>query len=140
MRAYSMDLRERVWATLAQESMRQTAKRFRVSLYFIYRLKQRYQEMGTLAPRPHGGGHGAIVDEAGAEFIRGVLAEESELTLKELCQQYPERFAREVSKSSMDRALRRLGLTRKKRASMTPSRRRSASNSNVRPTRRKYRP
>ena len=140
MRAYSMDLRERVWATLAQESMRQTAKRFRVSLYFIYRLKQCYQEMGTLAPRPHGGGHGAIVDGAGAEFIRGVLAEESELTLKELCQQNQERFAREVSKSSMDRALRRLGLTRKKRASLTPSRRRSMSNRNVRSTRRKYRP
>ncbi len=80
------------------------------------------------------------MDGAGAEFIRGVLAEESELTLKELCQQYQERFAREVSKSSLDRALRRLGLTRKKRASLTPSRRRSVSNRNVRSTRRKYRP
>jgi transposase len=30
--------------------MRQTAERVQVSLYFIYRLKQRYQEAGTLAP------------------------------------------------------------------------------------------
>ncbi len=140
MRAYSMDLRERVWANLGQESMRQTAERFQVSLYFVYQLKRRYKEAGTLAPRAHGGGHGPIVGEVGAEFIRGVLAEESDLTLRELCQQYQERFARGVSKSSMDRALRRLNLTRKKRASMTPSRRRSVSNSNGRPTRRKSRP
>jgi transposase len=58
MRAYSMDIRERVIENLGQESMRKTAKRFRVSDYFVYRLKQRYKEVGTLAPKPHGGGTG----------------------------------------------------------------------------------
>ncbi len=140
MRAYSMDLRERVWANLGQESMRQTAERFQVSLYFVYQFKRRYKEGGTLAPRPHGGGHGPMVDEAGADYLRGLLAEVGDLTLNELCQRYQQRFARVVSKSSMDRALRRLKVTHKKRASMTPSRRRSMSNSNVRPSRRKYRP
>ena len=74
MRAYSIDIRERVIENLDQESMRKTAKRFRVSEYFVYRLKQRYKEAGTLAPKPHGGGHGPLVDEGGGEFIRGVLA------------------------------------------------------------------
>ena len=114
MRAYSMDIRERVIENLDQESMRKTAKRFRVSEYFVYRLKQRYREAGTLAPKPHGGGHGPLVDEAGGEFLRAVLAETPELTLNELCVRYEVKFARKVSKSSMDRALRRLGLTRKK--------------------------
>jgi len=114
MRAYSMDIREGVIENLDQESMRKTAKRFRVSEYFVYRLKQRYREAGTLAPRPHGGGHGPLVDEAGGEFIRTVLAEASDLTLNELCERYEGRFACKVSKSSMDRALRRLDLTRKK--------------------------
>lgn len=41
MRAYSMDIRERVIKNLDHESMRKTAKRFRVSEYFVYRLKQR---------------------------------------------------------------------------------------------------
>jgi transposase len=113
MRAYSMDIRERVIENLDHESMRKTAKRFRVSEYFVYRLKQRYREAGTLAPRPHGGGHGPLVDEAGGEFIRTVLAEASDLTLNELCERYEGRFACKVSKSSMDRALRRLDLTRK---------------------------
>ena len=82
--------------------MRKTAKQFRVSEYFVYRLKQGYKEAGTLAPKPHGGGHGPIVDEAGGEFIRGVLVEAPELTLKELCERYERRFGCAVSKSSMD--------------------------------------
>jgi transposase len=114
MRAYSMDIRERVIENLDHESMRKTAKRFRVSEYFVYRLKQRYREAGTLAPKPHGGGHGPLVDEAGGEFIREVLAEASDFTLNELCERYEGRFACKVSKSSMDRALRRLNLTGKK--------------------------
>src|SRR5918999_4960785 len=111
MRAYSMDIRERVIENLDHESMRKTAQRCRVSDYVVYRPKQRYREAGTLAPRPHGGGHGPLVDEAGGEFIRTVFAEASDLTLSELCERY---FACKVSKSSMDRALRRLDLTRKK--------------------------
>jgi transposase len=86
MRAYSMDIRERVIENLGQESMRKTAKRFRVSDYFVYRLKPRYKEVGTLAPKPHGGGHGPLVDETGGEFLRGVLAEAPDLTLNELCE------------------------------------------------------
>jgi transposase len=110
----------------------------RVSDYFVYRLKQRYKEVGTLAPKPHGGGHGPLVDEAGGEFLRAVLAEAPDLTLKELCERYRAKFARTVSKSSMDRALRRLNLTRKKRPSTTRSRSRNVSNSNGLPTRRNY--
>jgi transposase len=140
MRAYSIEIRERVIENLEQESMRKTAKRFRVSEYFVYQLKQRYKEAGTLAPKPHGGGHGPIVDEGGGEFIRGVLAEAADLTLKELCERYEGRFGRAVSKSSMDRALRRLKVTRKKRLATTPSKRASVSNRSVRPIARNYRP
>jgi transposase len=133
-----MDIRERVIENLGQESMRKTAKRFRVSEYFVYRLKRRYKEVGTLAPKPHGGGHGPLVDEAGGEFLREVLAEAPDLTLNELCERYGAKFACTVSKSSMDRALRRLNLTRKKRPSTTRSRRRSVSNGNGLPIRRSY--
>src|ERR687888_1185011 len=127
MRAYSMDIRERVIENLGQESMRKTAKRFRVSEYFVYRLKQRYREAGTLAPRPHGGGQGPLVDEAGGEFIRTVLAEASDLTLNELCERYEGRFAGKLSKSSRDRALRRFDFFRKKKTPTTPHKRRKGS-------------
>ena len=58
MSAYSMDIRERVIENLDHESMRKTAKRFRVSDYFVYRLKQRYREAGPRAPKPPRGGRG----------------------------------------------------------------------------------
>ena len=83
MRTYSMDLRERVWVNLGQESMRQTAERFQVSLYFVYQLKRRYKEAGTLVPKPPGGGRAPIVDEAGADYLCGLLAERGDLTLNE---------------------------------------------------------
>ena len=38
--AYSVDLRERVLANLEEESMRRTAKRFRMSLSSVYRIKR----------------------------------------------------------------------------------------------------
>src|SRR2546430_17483398 len=109
MRAYSMDIRERVIENLDQESMRKTAKRFRVSEYFVYRLKQRHREAGTLAPQPHGGGHGPLVDEAGGGFLRAVLAEASDLTSNERCEPYEWSFACKVCKYSVDRAFAWLG-------------------------------
>src|ERR687895_1625600 len=124
MRAYSMDIRERVIENLDHESMRKTAKRCRVSDYVVYRLKQRYREAGTLAPKPHGGGHGPLVDEAGGEFIRAVLAEASDLTLNELCERYEGRCACKVSKSSMDRAVWRVNFTCEKTDAYTPDRKR----------------
>src|SRR5438067_5980236 len=108
MRAYSMDIRERVIENLEHESMRKTAKRFGVSDYFVYRLKQRYREAGTLAPKPHGGGHGPLVDEAGGEFLRAVLAEASDLTLNELWECRVDCFVIMGSNSSMKRVLRRV--------------------------------
>jgi transposase len=129
-----MDIRERVIENLDHESMRKTAKGFRVSDYFVYRLKQRYREAGTLAPKPQGGGHGPLVDEAGGEFIREVLAQASDLPLHELCERYEGRFACKVSKSSLDRALRRLNVTRKKRPPTTPNRRRNVFNGHGLPT------
>ena len=46
--AYSVDLRERMLANLDDESMRRTAKRFRMSLSSVYRIKRRYEETGQL--------------------------------------------------------------------------------------------
>src|SRR5205085_12561481 len=91
-------------------------------------------EKRARAPKPHGGGHGPLVDEAGGEFLRAVLAEASDLTHNELCERYEGRFACKVSTSSMDRALRRLNVTRKKRPSTTPNRRRNVFNDNGLPT------
>lgn len=121
MKAYSMDLRQRVYGALEKESIRRTAARFEVSETFIYSLKKRYRETGMLAPRGHGGGQRRRVDEAGSRYLQQVLAEAPDLTLNALCRRYEDHFGQRVSKSAMDRALKRLEITRKKRLSAIPN-------------------
>jgi hypothetical protein len=113
--------------------MRKTAKRFRVSEYFVYRLKQRYKEAGTLAPKPHGGGHGPLVDEGGGEFIRGVLAEAPDLTLNELCERYEGRFGWHGQQILDGPSAEAVKGDTKKKAFYGPSKRASVSNRSVRP-------
>jgi transposase len=133
MKAYSMDLRQRVYGALERGSIRGTAARFEVSETFIYSLKKRYREAGTLAPRGHRGGQRRRVDEAGSRYLQQVLAEAPDLTLNELCQRYEEKFGQRVSQSARDRALKRLEITRKKRLSAIPSATANGSGDNGRP-------
>ena len=58
MRPYSDDLRVRIIAAIerGEESWRQIARRFVVSVSCVIRLVQRYRETGTVQPKPHGGG------------------------------------------------------------------------------------
>lgn len=140
MKAYSMDLRQRIYGALERGSIRRTAERFEVSEYFVYSLKKRYRQAGTLAPKAHSGGQKRRVDEAGSRYIKQVWAEEPDLTLNELCQRYLDKFAQRVSKSAMDRALKRLGITRKKRPSPIPNATASVSKRNEPPMRNSFPP
>jgi transposase len=129
--AYSVDLRERMLANLDDESMRRTAKRFRMSLSSVYRIKRRYQETGQLqAKKPRG--RLPAIDAEGEAWLKEKVAEESDLTLAILCEKYEQSQGRKVSKSAMDRALKRMKLTLKKRASTTRSGKVSRSKRSVR--------
>lgn len=113
MRAYSMDLRERVAAAVDEGdgSQRQIARRFRVSLSFVSRLLKRRRAAGTLAPQPHGGGPCRVLDTADLRRLAGLVAGHNDDTLEELRR----RGGFACSLTTIWRALRRLGLTRKKK-------------------------
>jgi len=119
MRSYSMDLRERVVAACDEgiDPRAEIAERFRVSESWIRRLLQRRRETGSLAPKPRGGGQPPAFDTAAAERLRGAVAADPGATLKELAA-----AGVACSTSATDRALRRLGVTRKKSRSGPPSR------------------
>ena len=53
MRPYSMDLRQRIAAAVdhGEGSLRQIARRFRVSLSFVARLLRRRRQTGALEPQ-----------------------------------------------------------------------------------------
>src|SRR5512147_1979353 len=114
MRAYSMDLRDRVAATVdeGQFSQRQIARLFRVSLSFVSRLLKRRRETGTLAPEPHRGGPRPVLDFAERWRLRRIAQEHNDDTLDELRQ----RCGFDCSRTTIWRALRRRGLTLKEKS------------------------
>src|SRR5215210_3713813 len=113
MGPYSQDLRERVAAAVdhGEGSQRQIARRFRVSLTFVFRLLRRRREAGTLGPKPHGGcPHPALAPDE-LRRLEGLTREKPDATLEQLRQ----RGGFRCSLTTLWRALRRLGLTRKKK-------------------------
>jgi transposase len=113
MGPYSMDLRRRVAEAVDQKegSLRQIARRFRVSVSFISRLLGLRRQTGSLAPRPHGGGRRPALDAPGLGRLRQLVREQPDATLDELAQ----RLGRGCSRMAVWRALRRLKITRKKK-------------------------
>jgi transposase len=120
-RPYSEDLRARVvGAVEGGASRREAAARYQVSVSFVVKLVQRWRRTGSLAPGRSGGQRPRRLAAHG-ELVRRLIAEQPDVTLEELGR----RLAAEgvqVGRSSIDRFLRAIGLTRKKRRSMRPSR------------------
>jgi transposase len=117
MKAYSMDLRERVLADLdAGTAPKALAAKYRVSVAWVRRLRQRRRETGETAPRPAGRRVPALA--AHAEAIRRAVAETPDATLAEL----KARLGLAGSLATLWRAVRGLGLTVKKKSSGRPSR------------------
>ena len=114
MRAYSMDLRERVAAAVDEGdgSQREIAELYRVSISFVSRLLKRRREDKTLAPRPHGGGPRHVLDAIDRWRLAGLVDEHNDDTLEELRR----RGGFTCCLTTIWRALRRLGLTRKKKS------------------------
>jgi transposase len=119
MAAYSMDLRERVVAACDEggDTRAEIAERFSVSESWVRRLLQRRRETGSIAPKPRGGGQPPAFDAEAGERLRQAVAADNDATLKELAAA----GGVACSTSAVDRALRRLGITRKKSRPVPPS-------------------
>lgn len=120
MKAYSMDLRERVVAACdrGEGTREEIAKRFRVGVAWVYRLLQRRRETGSIEPKPRGGGQKPAFDPPAAERLRQAVADRPDATLEEL----REAVGVACGTSAVHRALEKLGLPRKKSRSGPPSR------------------
>ena len=112
MNAYSMDLRQRVVAACDQgEGTRgEIARRFRVSVPWVYKLLRRRRDTGSIAAKPHGGGQPSAFDTDAAERLRRAVADCPDATLEEL----REAVGVDCSVSAVHRALEKLDLPRKK--------------------------
>ena len=116
MEAYSLDLRQRIVRACdeAMETRPEIAQAFVVSLSFVNKLWRRWNETGSAAARPKGKGPSPTLGGSELEQVRRCVAYKPDSTLSELCGALSEAGGPAVSRSTMCRALRTLGLPLKK--------------------------
>jgi len=117
MRAYSLDLRQRVLsaALRGDRTIPEVAELFGVSLTFVSKMLRLHRAGEDLAPRPHGGGHVSRLQARHHRLLRAAVAVNNDATLGELREHLAARARVEVSEATVSRALTKLGLPRKKK-------------------------
>ena len=114
MSAYSEDLRRRI-VSLVEGGMpkAQAARTFRVSLSSVKRYVDKTQRGRSLAPKKRPGAAPKL-DEKAMRLLEEDLRERPFATLRERCEYVGVLTGLWVSRSTMCRAIARLGSTRKK--------------------------
>ena len=119
MKAYSLDLRERV--VLAYETgsitIKGVAERFSVGETFVKKMLRQKRTQGAVQPPAHGGGKPRILSESHVQALRQWLKKEPDLTLWELKERMLERKRQPVSVATLGKVLAEEKLTRKKNQS-----------------------
>jgi transposase len=122
MKAYSIDLRERILDAVdsGRYSQAEVAERFEVSLSFVEQLLRRRRVTGSIAPTVYTPGPKRVLEPYRA-WIRAAVAARPDSTLAELCDRLGEEHAVRAHPSMMWRELARLRLPLKKSRSTTAS-------------------
>lgn len=112
MKATSVDLRKRVVAARVEDgqSMGLIAERFRIPKSTVQNILRRYEQAGTVAPKPHGGGRKPAFSPAALRRLERDVERHPDATLEEL----RERSGVKVSLVAFHKRLKQLGFTRKK--------------------------
>ena len=120
-RAYSTDLRERALAACEAGEGRQSeiARLYKIGERTLSAWLRTAREEGRRAPGPPRGGRPPVGGEAAT--LAALVAERNDATLAEYADRLAERTGVRRSPSALCRALRALGLARKKRPSRPPS-------------------
>jgi transposase len=124
MKAYSNDLRERVWRACQEEAMgpSEAAEELNVSRSFVCKLLRRYRDEGSLSAKPRGGNRPAALNAEDLRALRHLVRERPDATLAELCRRLEERRPTlKVRVWTVCRALARMELPLKKSRSTAAS-------------------
>ena len=114
-RPYSIDLRERVMAAVAEgESIRAVGEIFDVSPSFVSKLAQRWRRTGCLDPLKSGGDRRSGAIEAQRDWLLQTIETTSDLTLREVRDRLSQRGT-SSSTSAIARFFQRHRISRKKK-------------------------
>ena len=110
MKPYSEDLRQKIISTYLeeQESVRQIARRFKVSKSFVQKLIKRYRETGIVAPKAHRGGNQPKLNSQQINLVAELVEQNSNATLQELCNMLESQTGVKISRSTMSRIVQKL--------------------------------
>lgn len=114
MKAYSLDLREKVLRAVDQGSPRaEIVKLLGVSLATIKRYLKQRRETGEVAPKPIPGRPPKKLAPLQAGLV-GQLQAHDDVRLEDHCRLWEQTHGVPVSTATMSRAIKRMGWTRKK--------------------------
>lgn len=114
MSTYSLDLRQRVIGDCLAGTMTiEVARKYRVGLTFVRKLKRQFRELGHVRPLKAVRDRSTKLDKYVTQLVN-LVHDRPDATLEELAEALPI----EVSASTVGRMLRKLQITRKKRPSV----------------------
>jgi transposase len=115
---YSNDFRQKVIDAHQDKEggYRTLARRFRVSRDFVRELVQHHAATGDVAPNPRQNGPSPKLEGERLQAFAVLVEQHNDATLNQLVVLIRQGLGLELGKSSVDRALKRLGITRKKNA------------------------
>ena len=115
-RAYSGDLRRRVVTAVVGggQPRGSVARRFAVGRSTVYRWVDAARAEGRLEAKPMGGGPKPTIRDESEDALKQLVATDNHLTLAEYRDRLTEAVGVRVHPWTLGRALKRLGLTRKK--------------------------
>ena len=110
-------------------SYRETAALLGIGYATVNRILRLHRETRSVQPRPRGGGNVSPIHGSMAEMLVRIVAEMPDATVAEMAAVLIERTETATSRSGVQRALGRLGFSRKKSHSSRPNAtRRSTAN------------
>jgi transposase len=116
MKAYSVDLRQKIIDVYNSDnlSQRQLAQRFRVTLSFIQKLVKQYRKTGNIAPKVRIEQTPTKLKAENLNVLQELVNANNDATLEELRHQLAQKTGILIGRSTVDRMLKRLNITRKK--------------------------
>ena len=135
----SSDLRERIVKRYQQGDVTYAAvaEIFGVGEASVSRFLRRWRERGDVERKPPGGGYPPRIADEDLPRLVKLVAEKPDRTVKELSEVWNARYGGTTTRSSVQRALARAGLSRKKSRSAPPSKHGPTSRTSARPSSKK---
>ena len=129
MKAYSLDLRQKIVDTYAEGtlSQRQLAKQFRVALSFVEKLLKQHRETGNIAPKKRMNQTPTKLNDEQLQVLEQLVEENNDPTLEELRELLEQKTGVRIGRSTVDRMLSKLDLTVKKNTASNRKRERPSA-------------